>query len=164
MNQNATAVNSIILYDTLTGLYNRQYLKIKFRELRTIKERLGINVSMIMIDINNFRTVNDASGYEAGNQLLVDFADICRMNTRKDFDFVFRVGGDEFLILTLDSSLDECEDICQRVNRQIAKQVSHLSISYGITQVDTRVELSTCIDECDRKLTDYKLRLSNTLS
>lgn len=84
-------LNSLVIHDPLAGLFNRQYLKTKFTEMRSIQERMDVNVVMVMIDLNDFKQVHDTHGHEAGDCLLFDFANAAKMLTGEDFDFAFRI-------------------------------------------------------------------------
>ena len=86
--------------DSLTGAYNRRYL---LERSRLIDKANGMNVnvcSFAMLDIDNFKTVNDTFGHAAGDAVLVAFAKLLQSGIRpKSGDCVFRMGGDEFLLL-----------------------------------------------------------------
>ena len=81
-------------HDPLTKIYNRRYME------RYVEMNLDVTdaCAMFLIDIDNFKTVNDELGHEAGDELLCRISDILRTNFRKT-DCVARIGGDEFVIL-----------------------------------------------------------------
>ncbi|MGN1181276.1 MAG: diguanylate cyclase [Suilimivivens sp.] len=90
-------VTRLSITDALTGLYNRSYLERRVMEL--IDE--GLKGTLFMMDIDNFKKVNDTFGHIAGDKTLKIFADTLRENTRK-MDIVGRLGGDEFVIYFAD--------------------------------------------------------------
>lgn len=92
------ALQEMALCDPLTGLYNRRYLhEAMARELGRSR-RYGHQLALMMIDLDNFREVNNRYGHLKGDEVLRELAQLLRENVRKS-DLVFRYGGDEFLIL-----------------------------------------------------------------
>lgn len=85
--------------DELTGLYNRRYLHDIYPKLCAEALRQHSSLALILIDLDNFKLVNDRLGHLAGDSMLVNFAallhEVCRVS-----DFLIRLGGDEFLVLT----------------------------------------------------------------
>ena len=86
------------IHDQLTGLYNRHYFdKILAKEVERA-QRYGHDISFLMIDINNFKDVNDRYSHSTGDRVLVQIGEILSENVREP-DTVIRYGGDEFLVL-----------------------------------------------------------------
>ncbi len=84
--------------DSLTGCYNRRFFdEIVERELATHR-RYGVPVSLLFIDVDHFKAVNDSLGHEAGDRVLQSVASFLKRYVRRS-DYLFRWGGDEFLIL-----------------------------------------------------------------
>src|SRR5690606_28138253 len=84
--------------DPLTGLFNRRYLTATMdRELARVR-REGRPLSLMLIDVDHFKSVNDVLGHQAGDECLIRLATLLRINTRES-DVVCRWGGDEFLVL-----------------------------------------------------------------
>jgi len=91
-------LKSQAIHDQLTGLYNRHYFdKIMAKEVER-SQRYGHSITFLMIDINNFKDVNDRYSHSTGDQVLVQIGEILRENVREP-DTVIRYGGDEFLVL-----------------------------------------------------------------
>lgn len=86
-------------HDVLTGLPNRQVVLSDFESFLNDMHRQGQEVALLFIDLDNFKTVNDSLGHQAGDILLVEIARRLRAVVR-DHDQVARLGGDEFLVLT----------------------------------------------------------------
>jgi PleD family two-component response regulator len=85
------------LTDGLTGLYNRRSLdQLMAREV-ALAERHGVALTLVMIDMDKFKEINDEHGHAAGDHMLRAFADCVRITLRKT-DLAFRYGGDEFVI------------------------------------------------------------------
>ena len=100
INETQRQLESLAVTDTLTDLYNRRHLIELFPKLHGQAQRNDELLGAILIDIDHFKRVNDQYGHLAGDQCLREFATILRATTRKN-DFLFRMGGEEFLILTL---------------------------------------------------------------
>lgn len=84
--------------DALTGLYNRRMLDAHLPPLLSEARRSGEDLGVLMMDVDNFKFVNDTLGHEAGDRLLIDVARILRSSIREE-DLAFRCGGDEFLVV-----------------------------------------------------------------
>ena len=85
--------------DALTGLYNRRYLYSLFPKLWSEAIRSHKSLALIIIDIDHFKKINDRYGHPTGDSVLLHIAIVLRSNCRAS-DFLFRIGGEEFLILT----------------------------------------------------------------
>ena len=85
-------------HDALTGLLNRRAMARELDRLKASAERYGADGALVLIDLDNFKHVNDTLGHKAGDELLVDIADMLRSRVRAT-DIVARLGGDEFAIL-----------------------------------------------------------------
>jgi diguanylate cyclase (GGDEF)-like protein len=85
--------------DSLTGFYNRRYLYNLFPKIRSEAIRSDKNQTLIIVDIDHFKKVNDQFGHPTGDRVLLHFARVLRENCRVS-DFLFRLGGEEFLVLT----------------------------------------------------------------
>lgn len=84
--------------DALTGLHNRRNLEEELQIALATRDRYGAQYGLLILDLDNFKTVNDEAGHAAGDQVLRDLADLIRSHTRAG-DRSFRYGGDEFVIL-----------------------------------------------------------------
>jgi len=109
-----TRLKSLLLTDELTGLYNKRffYLQLEVETART--RRTGQSCTLIALDLDNFKNVNDAFGHYIGDQLLSQFAGILGKSVRPT-DFVCRFGGDEFFIIMPSSGLAEGIGVAKRI-------------------------------------------------
>ncbi len=122
--------------DSLTGLPNRRW--VDERVAQTLKEaqRSGERFALIMLDINNFKQVNDRFGHSAGDSVLTELAARLRRAVRES-DFAGRLGGDEFIILTRQIDTDEVltqmlERMRESLDGHMTLHVTDLSISVSI--------------------------------
>ncbi len=102
--------------DALTGCYNRRYIHERLEEFIQQAYRYKNDVSVLLIDVNNFKTVNDRLGHEAGDVLLKNIASLCIEQCRET-DVFGRIGGDEFLILLPREGIDGAKVMAERIKR-----------------------------------------------
>ena len=121
--------------DALTGLANRRLFSEHLSLALARCERYGTVVSVLYLDLDGFKAVNDTLGHEEGDKLLCEVADVLRACSRET-DHVARLGGDEFLLLLADLPQDEAEAIVATVADRLAGRVSRIrpgvSTSIGI--------------------------------
>ncbi|HAT4425585.1 GGDEF domain-containing protein [Legionella pneumophila serogroup 1] len=143
-------------YDSLTGCNNREYL---FEILNTRFQQIKMNagsVIVLFIDMDRFKTVNDRYGHEVGDTTLQMFGGLLRQRLRRD-DLVARYGGDEFIVLMENTSMDEAKKIAENlitVTRKSFKEGTlselNLGCSIGITQMNHHsASVNTVIKEAD---------------
>lgn len=131
--------------DYLTGVYNRREFERQLNRTWEMGKTRSLNVSILLLDADHFKSINDNFGHPAGDECLKKMAALIRANIREDFDCLARYGGEEFIIL-LNSPKDEAYRIGERIRAQIeefslesgGEQIS-LTVSVGISSV----ELST---------------------
>jgi diguanylate cyclase (GGDEF)-like protein len=105
--------------DALTQLYNRRHLLGRL-EMELARLRRGHPLSLIMIDLDGFKRVNDRQGHLRGDALLVELADVLSTAVRET-DLVGRYGGDEFLILLPDTQSPEAQLVAERVTNEVRR-------------------------------------------
>ena len=123
------------MYDKLTGLYNKASTEMKCRE--TIEADPAEQSALMILDFDNFKTVNDTFGHQQGDQVLMEFGRVLREASRPG-DIVGRIGGDEFLLfLSHINSREEVVTIADRINENTREILSNemifsFSCSIGI--------------------------------
>lgn len=105
--------------DALTGLYNRRSLEQLMEREVALSERHGHPLSVVMIDMDKFKLVNDAHGHAAGDHLLRAFADCVRITLRKT-DLAFRYGGDEFVIALPQTGIAQAQQVVTKLRQAFA--------------------------------------------
>ena len=126
LNNNYRQARKQAFSDPLTGLYNRRYLKNLFTNGKRIQ--LYNNVSLIYIDCDDFKQVNDTKGHATGDDVLVWLAGCLRESSRVDRDIPLRLGGDEFALLLIDVELEESVAVAKRI-----QSLYHLKDAHGTT-------------------------------
>ena len=143
----AVKSRELAIKDPLTDLYNRHFFnEIIERELASTKRRFE-NLSFIMIDLDNFKKINDTLGHLAGDKILVAAAKLIKTTVRKS-DLVFRFGGDEFLILMLNTDCEKKELIVERLIDEVNNWNKENADGYGC-KLSFSSGCSTCEKECD---------------
>ncbi|MCB9961260.1 MAG: PleD family two-component system response regulator [Hyphomonas sp.] len=105
--------------DQLTGLYNRRYMMSQLHQLMQRSIMGGKPVSVMMADIDHFKSVNDSYGHDAGDEVLQEVANRLRENVRP-MDVVCRPGGEEFLVIMPDTEGDLACAAAERIRRAVA--------------------------------------------
>ncbi len=143
------------LLDPLTGLYNRNYLVQYIHHLGR-KVRKGLRVTGIMIDVNNFKHINDNYGHITGDAVLQAVGKILLCATDRD-TVVARYGGDEFVILLEEKQPDEVETIKTRIQRELDLYNASLgvrfplSLSFGTAEFK-QLDINSFFQEMDRNM------------
>jgi diguanylate cyclase (GGDEF)-like protein len=134
-------------FDFLTGLCNRRYFLEKAEAELSRSQRYESELSILMIDVDHFKRINDTYGHKSGDVVLQKIASIFQ-STLRDVDIVGRMGGEEFAVLLPETRIDEALDVAERLRVEIAEasiQVDYASIirftvSIGITTKVSRNE------------------------
>ena len=150
--------------DILTGLYNRYYFNETIvRDIEKAK-RQDERLSFIVLDINNFKKINDTFGHLHGDGVLKECAAILKMSVRKS-DFLCRYGGDEFIIVTPAPECSANEELMARIrenlaawNRDYASREYDLSLSMGCALWEKGRDLMDVIHEADKAMYEDKKR------
>jgi len=148
--------------DLLTGLYNRYY----FNEtiVRDIEKanRLDECLSFIVLDVNDFKRINDTYGHQHGDGVLKECAAILRKSVRKS-DFLCRYGGDEFIIVTQSANCDGSAELVRRINEnteqwnmEYSSMGYNLSFSIGCAVWDKGSDLVDVIHRADQAMYEDK--------
>jgi diguanylate cyclase (GGDEF)-like protein len=151
-------VQELTITDDLTKLYNSRYLH-DFLDLEMKKvARYGEHLSIIFMDLDYFKQVNDTYGHLVGSQLLVDIAKVIRSKLR-DIDFAARYGGDEFVIVLSHTNKKNSLLVAKRIRKAINDTVFlkseglkiNITASYGIASIpedaENKVELIKLADQ-----------------
>ena len=138
--------------DALTGLHNRHYLESHLKTLFDEANAKRKSLSVLMTDIDYFKSVNDTYGHDVGDLVLKEFARRIRTNIR-GMDLACRIGGEEFVIVMPDTSLTECYNVAERLRKSIEMEQFH------IPRLDKPLDITTSIGitALDETITDINL-------
>lgn len=120
----------LIYTDDLTGLYNQRYLDIVLEQEIRRSERYHLEFSIIFLDLDLFKNVNDQHGHIAGSTALKEVAGILR-NCIREVDVPFRYGGDEFTALLVETGVEGAAVVAERVRREIEKHTFLTGMTEG---------------------------------
>lgn len=147
-------------FDYLTGLENRRhFLSLAENELaRTL--RYGRQLSIVMLDVDYFKHVNDTYGHKVGDLVLKKLAELCRA-TLRDVDIIGRIGGEEFAVLLPETGSEHAEEAAERLRAEIASAQVKLdsglplrfTASLGVTtlcEIDANIDI--LLDQADKAL------------
>ena len=158
-------VQELAVLDPLTQIYNRRgFADIASREIERA-QRFNHSLALLFLDIDHFKEVNDTHGHAAGDQILSGIADRCR-NTLRNVDVICRHGGEEFLILLLESDKKSAIKIAKRIQSLMkdypfqtdAGPIS-ITMSIGVAEFNDQVNgLGSLIHNADMAL--YKAKTS----
>jgi diguanylate cyclase (GGDEF)-like protein len=132
-------VRLLSITDPLTGLFNRRDFERRVEEEESRHRRHGHPASVLCIDIDGLKAINDGFGHRAGDRAIVAVGRILLRSVRA-VDSVARVGGDEFAILLPETSARKAAVLAQRIARHVAdhdeESIRGLTVSIGITELD----------------------------
>ena len=154
------------IIDSLTGLYNRRYLKQMFPKLLAQAKRDGHTLSGLMLDLDLFKKINDNYGHLVGDACLSHLGKLLKESSRAS-DYVFRVGGEEFLILTLGESKTSSEKLAGKIHESLSKlpytadkTIIAMTASIGVSHADNKLEpesaLTNLLFQADKALYSAK--------
>jgi diguanylate cyclase (GGDEF)-like protein len=133
-------------HDSLTGLPNRTTLRYEVDEALATHARFGLPFGLMLIDLDDFKTVNDTLGHQVGDALLTEIAARLRASVREG-DLVARLGGDEFAVLVPDADLDEVRAVAERLREGVGSTVA-------LENMQLEVRMSVGIATCPEDGTD----------
>lgn len=149
--------------DELTRLLSRKYLSVVLSKEVAYARKRNITFALLAIDLDHFKSVNDAHGHEAGDLVLQQFSEIL-INRIRAGDYVFRLGGEEFLILLVDVD----QEVAMRVAHQLKQTIQEerfpvsdggslsITASFGVTLFDGHPDYSRSLRRVDQAL--YKAK------
>jgi diguanylate cyclase len=154
--------SSLVRHDQLTGALNRHGLEEVFQKEAARTQRRRTPLSIAILDIDNFKKLNDSLGHDAGDAALVHLITVIK-NTMRPTDLVARFGGEEFVIILPDTALDEATHALQRLQRELTKhyfmhdnQKLLITFSAGVTEYQAGEEQAQAIKRADSAMYEAK--------
>jgi two-component system, cell cycle response regulator len=165
MHDNYEKSLALALVDPLTGAFNRRYLDAHLPKLASRCRAVQKPMSILMVDLDHFKQVNDAHGHAAGDHVLKDIVNRIT-NALRPSDLVARMGGEEFAVIMPETELIAAIHIADRLRKRIestpvdgASDVSipvTVSIGAAVTLPETEEELSAIFKRADAALYEAK--------
>jgi two-component system cell cycle response regulator len=135
-------LKSLAMHDQLTGAYNRSYLDRQLLKETKRTGRYGHPLSIVMCDIDYFKSLNDRHGHQVGDQILIEVVSRINKTIRCENDWFARYGGDEFVIVLPETDTEGCRVVVERIRRLIAEtpfmvRLSEIAItvSFGVVSI-----------------------------
>lgn len=114
--------SALVRHDQLTGTLNRRGLDDMFEKEKARAERHETLLCVALLDIDNFKKLNDSLGHDAGDEALIHLASVCRETLRPQ-DTIARYGGEEFIIILPETSLDDAVTALTRLQRELTRRI-----------------------------------------
>ena len=141
--------------DQLTKIYNRWELEHKLNDILEMCEPGTTSASLIFMDIDHFKHVNDSYGHDVGDMVLRESVDVIKENLESQHVFG-RWGGEEFIYVLPDTNLDSAKEYAEKLRLQIESNkyavVGHITMSFGVTEARTGDDMDTFIKRADENL------------
>lgn len=154
--------HQLAVKDPLTGVYNRAGYDEKMAEEFSRFQRSGHDLSIIFVDCNKFKIINDTFGHKAGDVVLIQVAKALQARARVS-DAVCRYGGDEFVVILPDTKIDGAEVYARNVSKKIEEAGFNsdgvpldVSISCGVTQLKAGDSPQTALERADAAMYEAK--------
>ena len=151
-------------YDQLTGALNRRGLEEMFEKEKARADRHDAPFCVSLLDIDNFKKLNDSFGHNVGDEALIHLAKVCR-DTLRPQDTVARYGGEEFIILLPETGLEDATVALTRLQRELTRRFfMHnnekvlITFSAGVTEMLADDNQTTVIKRADEAM--YKAKKS----
>ena len=149
-------------HDQLTGVLNRRGLDDMFAKEMARTRRHASSLCVGLLDIDNFKKLNDSLGHTAGDQALIHLATVCRQTLRPQ-DSIARYGGEEFIILLPDTNLTEATHALTRLQRELTKRFFlHdnekvlITFSAGVTELLAEDDQTSVVNRADTAMYQAK--------
>ncbi len=154
----AEVFRRLALFDPLTGLYNRRFAEQRLKAEIARSERQGLSMIVALLDLNDFKKINDGYGHQAGDLVLKEFAK-CLISSTRGSDLAVRWGGDEFMLLLLDCKMEQLSVVLNRLRDltvELNGKTLPVSFSIGCKAYEPGYGIEEMIEEADRNLYSHK--------
>lgn len=141
--------------DPLTGLLNRRSFFQRLREELKRAERQKYRVSVMMMDLDGFKEINDTKGHLEGDRILIETAKIIKSKIRDGIDLACRYGGDEFALMIVDAPDYVLEKIAMRIQEEMEQRLS-CGITVGYATTNQGYSAEELVNEADKRLLEIK--------
>ncbi len=154
-------IEKIAITDSLTGLFNRRHIMLRFEEEFEKFKRLKMNVSCIMIDIDNFKVINDSYGHLIGDQVLKAIS-VRMQGIVRAYDILGRYGGEEFIVILPDSGLEDARGLAERIRVSVKEvSISNSAVTMSLGVVCSR-ESDRSVDDIIRRADEHLYKAKKT--
>ncbi|MCL2627160.1 MAG: diguanylate cyclase [Oscillospiraceae bacterium] len=134
-------------YDPLTGIYNRRYMETTLTHVISSLSRAGAGLSLLMLDLDNFKKYNDTYGHAAGDECLKSVSGALESVVKREGDFVARYGGEEFIVALPNTDKDGAVMVADAILKAVRElKILHEKNEAGIVTISVGVATHECTD------------------
>lgn len=162
-------LNDLSLRDSMSGLYNRQYLLRRLRELILVFYEKHLSFSALLIDVDRIGDINDTYGHACGDKIIHDLSDIFKSLTRET-DICARWGGEEFVILFPEMDIQTAKILGDRLRNEVKSTIMvwegkeiQITVSVSVTAYNSDDTLKTFISKLDHALYDDRSKTKDSI-
>lgn len=149
LNEKVEVLEQRVITDPLTGLLNRHGEELVIHPAihavqRRRKDEESFNVTLVAIDLDHFKRINDTHGHSVGDQVLKLVSELIRVVFRRDVDHILRFGGEEFFVVAISTTPREAADLAEKLRINIADdprlnlmKTGQVTASFGVAALDT---------------------------
>jgi diguanylate cyclase (GGDEF)-like protein len=152
--------------DSLTGLHNRALLSATLEQAMEQSRRTGLPMTLLALDLDWFKAINDGLGHQAGDAALRGVADILRTRIRRS-DRAFRLGGEEFLAFLYGTDQERGRQVAEELRSAVASQPllpgRSITVSIGVASYSNDRDWETWLKRCDENLYGAKAKGRNAV-
>lgn len=154
-------IEELAITDELTGLYNRRYLMQVLAQHKALANRGHYQFVVCFIDLDHFKKVNDQYGHPFGDKVLIQFSELMNQSLR-EVDLGARLGGEEFILVLADTTLEDARQVCDRMSKKWMNQKFSeapdllLTMSIGVTSYKTAERIEDTLERADQLLYEAK--------
>ena len=152
-------LQTLAIADPLTGTYNRRHMDTSLGIAVALKKRHGTPMSLLLLDIDHFKLINDEFGHAIGDEVLKKVAALINGSLRK-IDLLFRIGGEEFAVLLPETDQSAAMQVAEKLRSAIAARPLHgdrtVTISIGVGELHADEESHGLLKRCDDALYQAK--------
>ena len=152
-------INEAFVKDDLTTLFNRRFINERLPVEIATNTAAGITACLLMLDLDDFKLINDNAGHLAGDTVLKQFSELLKKDIRGKKDWVARYGGDEFLIFLNDTSEEKAMKVTERIRKDVEKfefkvkdKVFKVTCSIGVGCLKEDMDMEAWINAADKNL------------
>ncbi len=171
MRQRLEELQELAMHDLLTGIANRRFVEINLAARLEEFKRYGFDFSVMFIDADHFKTINDTHGHTVGDRIL-KMISATIANSLRSFDIIGRWGGEEFVVLLVNTKKDDLFKLTDRLRRLVESSALTLdngetlkvTVSVGATAAQKGDSVGSLIERADKLMFESKRRGRNMVS
>lgn len=171
MRQRLEELQELAMHDPLTGIANRRFVEINLAARLEELKRYGFNFSVMFIDADYFKKINDVHGHSVGDRIL-KMISATIANSLRSFDTIGRWGGEEFVVLLVNTKKEDLFSLADRMRRLVEKsaltldneEILRVTVSIGVTAAQKGDSVESLVERADKLMFESKRRGRNQVS